>query len=58
MDEFQKAVEEFLKLPEEEQWRRLKDSERRANEISDAFDLAISFSDEEARRFLRTPMTI
>lgn len=58
INEFQKAVEEFLRLPEEEQRRRIEDASRRAREISDAFDRAISFTDEEARRLLRMPMTI
>lgn len=58
MEEFAKAVERFLRLPVEEQERILDDAARRAKEISDAFDRAISFTGEEAERFLRQPMTI
>jgi hypothetical protein len=58
MDEFQKAVEAFLALPEEEQRRRIEEAGRRAKEISDAFDRAISFTTDEELAFIRQPMTI
>jgi hypothetical protein len=58
MDEFKQAVDAFLALPEEEQIRRIEEAGRKAKEISDAFDRAISFTSDEARQFLRQPMTI
>lgn len=58
MDEFRKAVDAFLALPEAEQRRRIEEASRRAKEISDAFDRAISFTSDEERAFLHQPMTI
>lgn len=55
---FQRAVAEFLALPQEEADRRLKVAALRAGEISDRFDAACRFSTDEDRRFLGMPMTI
>lgn len=57
LEDFAKAMDAFLKLPVEEGARRLEVAARRAREISDRFDQAISFATEEDRRFLRMPMT-
>lgn len=58
MQRFQRAVDAFLVLPEDEQLRRLEECAARAKEESDRFDQAVSFTSEEARRFLHQPMTI
>jgi len=58
VEEFKKNVDAFLALPMEEQRRRLDEAARRAEEINQRFLNAISFTTDEARKFLQTPMTI
>lgn len=57
-EEFKRNVDAFLALPVEEQRRRLDEAAKRAEEISQRFEQAISFTTEEAIKFLHTPMTI